>query len=99
MACSYKIIYVARGQTTQNFHDGAPPENYLCSSGARRKAAAVIRFFPSRKGWVVLDIREAVTVGINVPGRGPLITYKGQRRSKPFPNEDAAVMYAMALLT
>ena len=58
----------------------------------------MIRYFPSKKGWRVLDIRNATCVRMNIHGAA-IDGWRGQIRGKKYyPNEDAAVMVALHML-
>lgn len=94
-ATRYKIIGIAPGRTIEGWMDGAPSDARLCQWGKfyRREVQFVIRYFPSMNGWAVLDIRNALQVVLRAKG---ISIWKGQKRhSVYFPNEDAAVMWAM----
>lgn len=89
---AYKVIGVTAHRTEEIMHKGAPTEQWMVRWGKRRRVAAVIRFYPSRKGWRVLDIRNAIEIEFKGKGR----FWKGQGHStRYYPNEDAAVMAAM----
>lgn len=91
----YRVVAICRhGVFDQLYKRGAPPENWLCAFGKSKGAAFVARYFPSKKGWRLLDIRGAVAVTIN--GKQRVNVYRGQvRGTKYYPTEDAAVMVAM----
>jgi hypothetical protein len=55
--------------------------------------AFVIRYFPSRQGWRILDIRQAV--GRTVPGKRYAIWNGQVRGQKYYPTPDAAIMIAI----
>ncbi len=90
----YKVIGITSSkrivETTRN---GAPTESFMCEWGKGRRAEFVIRYFPSRKGWRILDLRTASSW--QMPGvRRP--AWRGQKRDPKFyPTEDAAVMVAL----
>jgi len=95
MAARYDLHFVKHGGVISGKTMGAPGDAYLCRRGKTAGAAFAIRYFPSKRGWLVLDIRAAVEVSMNVQGR-PITTYKGHKRlPKLYPNEDAAIMVAM----
>lgn len=93
----YKIIGLCGQRSVEGTRLAAPSENWLCEWGKARRCDFVIRYFPSRKGWRVLDIRNASSW--QMPGvRRPMWTGMicGKRY---FPTEDAAVMAALHGLT
>lgn len=98
----YLVIGVRTDGTvveSKNRFNTPPSEAFLCSWGVNRRCDAVIRYFPSLKGWRVLDIREARQVQPRSNGRGGSFTqWHGQKRCKVYPNEDAAVMACMVIL-
>lgn len=93
----YEVIGVARGGTVIEHKLGklgAPPENWLCAWGKAKGCAFVIRYFPSKKGWRVLDIRNAT--GRQAAGGRGFQMWQGQvRGTRYWPNKDAAIMYAI----
>lgn len=98
----YKVIAVLPGGgVIEKRKRGAPPENWMIDFGRARRAAFVIRYFPSKKGWRVLDIRKVLAVPVpGGAGGRPLTIYTGQGRgTRYYPNEDAAVMVAIHALS
>ena len=76
--------------------DGAPNEAWLIAWGKERYCAIVIRYFPSRKGWRLIDIRNAVQKSV---GYKSYPQWFGQvRGTRYYPTEDAAVMAAIHML-
>lgn len=75
----------------------APSEAVLARafrSGPNRYDLA-IRYYPSRKGWMIVDLRNAHTKQLQ-SGRQ---YWTGTRRSsKAYPNEAAAIMKAIYIL-
>lgn len=87
----YRIVGVASGYCREWTCTKAPSDALLCTYGRRTNVDFMIRYFPSKKGWVVLDIRKALPLGA-----GSHQWWSGQVRwEKVFPSEDAAVMVAM----
>lgn len=69
---------------------GSPTEGWMCQWGKDRSCDAVIRHFPGRKGYRLLDIREARQ--FQLPGR-QIKVWRGQVRGDRFyPSVDAAIM-------
>lgn len=79
--------------------DRAPKDGWLFSWARQQKhkCDVVIRYWPSKKGWVPLDIRRA-TVAAPAPGASGFSKLVGAVRGPVFPSEDAAIMYAIAAL-
>lgn len=76
----------------------APSESVLAAYGRGRTGRwdLAIRYYPSRKGWMIIDLRNAHKKPLMSGHRG---YWTGTRRSpKAYPNEDAAVMKAMYIL-
>ncbi len=95
-AATYKILIVKPGRVIERIHQGAPAESKLIKWGTSLKATAVIRYFPSRKGWRVLDVRNAQFFSSANQREGHWI---GQVRGKKYyETEDAAVMVALHML-
>lgn len=75
----------------------APSEALLARTfrGGPNKYDLAIRFYPSRKGWMIVDLRNAHKKQL-VSGRE---YWTGTRRSsKAYPNEAAAIMKAIYIL-
>jgi hypothetical protein len=69
---------------------GAPTEAWMIGWAKDRNCQAVVRYYPSRKGWRLLDVRNARK--IDAPGQRYAM-WKGQVRQPQFwPNVDAAIM-------
>lgn len=88
----YRIIgVVTPTRIIERERIGAPSQTWMCSWGTERMVRFVVRYYPSRKGWRVIDIRNArcarvgsnkVWVGVTSPG-------------KVYPTEASAVMFAI----
>lgn len=91
----YKIFGVRLSGVVEGTVRGAPPDSRLCAWGQPRGCGFVVRYMPSRKGWVILDIRNATSV----PVQGSITAWYGQHKLlRTYPNEDAAIMHAMTIL-
>lgn len=89
----YKIVGVAPNRVWEGRMTGSPSDYRLCAWGKQSNVQFVIRFFPTRKGWGVLDIRRAFPRAL---ASKKITIWRGhQRHDTYFPNEDAAVMWAM----
>ena len=95
MPARYELHFVRQGGVVSGHTLGAPNDAYLCRRGKTAHAAFAIRYFPSKKGWVVLDIRQAVEVSL-IAQNHPIKTFRGHvRLPKLYPTADAAIMVAM----
>lgn len=83
-------------QTERTFN-GAPSEAKLASvfRGGVEKYDLAIRYYPSRKGWVIIDLRNATIKELQ---SGRQYWTNTRRSSKTYPNESAAVMKAIYIL-
>ena len=91
-------IHASTGGVVEGHRRGSPSESFLCSWGKARGCAFVIRYWPSLKGWRILDIRKAVESRRGSPHNYSI--WNGQTRgTRLYPNEDAAVMHALAILS
>jgi len=70
----------------------APNDARLVNWGQRWACAVVIRYWPSKKGWIPLDIREVRLVR---PVHGDYFMVVGARRGPVLPTEEAATMFAI----
>jgi hypothetical protein len=96
-AADYEIIYLTAHGMIHKKHSGAPSEQWLISTGKRSRAQFVIRYFPSRKGWRILDVRNVSEHAFTGSRR---LTWSGQvRGDRYWPNKDAAIMYALHKLS
>ena len=88
---NYDVIFLG-GIPERRYHFmSAPTDAKLCDTGTRLKAQFAVRYFPSRKGWLVLDLRRAR----RVQTASHRNFWRGQERLQQVcPTEDAAVMLA-----
>lgn len=92
----YTVWFCVGHAVIEKVHRGAPTETWMIDRGRSHRAFAVIRYFPSRKGWRFLDIRNLSS--FQLPGSGRTI-YKGAVRGAHFyPTAEAAHMAALAML-
>lgn len=92
---TYKLIGVRGDHVVEGKTEGSPSEAKLCNWGRQRGRFFVIRYFPSRRGWRILDIRKAIAVTMRINGR-PVPVWRGQvRGTKYYATEEAAVMVAI----
>ena len=91
-AATYEIVFLGgpRGETSR-FRSGAPSDAMICELGARYKSEFATRYFPSRKGWIVFDLRKARKVRTS----GHRDFWTGCCRLRTVcPNKEAAIMLA-----
>lgn len=93
---SYRVVFVRRGGTQKFWHTAkAPKTEWMLERGKNNAALFAIRYWPSKKGWRVLDMRDAqsfiVPMALHTKWTGHRFV------EKIFPSEDAAVMYAITL--
>lgn len=95
-AAVYKIVAIGAGRTIERKRTGAPNDAWMVQWAMLKKMQFVTRYWPSRKGWMVIDCRKAIKVG----WRGNFTQIVGHSRmnDRVFPHENAAVMFAMSLL-
>lgn len=97
-SATYRVIGVcSSSKIVETKMRGAPDDSRLCAWGNRRHASFVIRYMPRKKGWRILDIRDAIRAG------GFATTGKfwvNHRHGKHiYPSVEAATMRAVMELT
>lgn len=94
----YEIAFVMPGgRVVEKKRQGCPAESWMIANGQARRAGFAIRYYPSRKGWRLLDIRGVTS--FEAPGARYRI-YKGQvRGARYWPTKDAAIMVAIQKLS
>lgn len=92
----YQIVFVRCGGVHRSARvSKAPRTEWMLERGKRYGALFVIRYWPSKKGWRVLDMRKAQSFQFGSTGH---TEWMGHRHLKTiFPSEDAAVMAAITL--
>lgn len=94
---TYHIVYVcARGRLMQTSFDRSPPDARVLERGKRSGALFAVRFWPSRKGWRICDMRRAQCFRAYT-GFDKWANYAWS--NKVYPSESAAVMVALANLS
>lgn len=96
----YKLIGISSGkwQYSKRGFDKAPQTHQMITWGRRVRAWFVVRYYPSRKGWMATDIREVFEREMLVHGR-KLKVWAGEKRGKRvYPTEDAAIMHLMTVM-
>lgn len=77
---------------------GAPSDTKVAAyfRGKTTPFDLAVRYYPSRKGWMIIDMRHAVLV-TTPTGDGPF--WRGlDRHPKVYPSEEAAIMKAIHML-
>lgn len=95
----YKVVGVGRSPegvvTRERNFSGAPTDNRLATwAQATEKCVKlefVTRYFPSKKGWLVLDLRH-VSAHLRLPMGRFALWGNISRYRRTLPTEDAAIM-------
>lgn len=95
----YKIVGLThQGKMECYYRTGAPPEQLLLIRAHERGWQFATRYYPSRKGWRVFDLRQAVKVNRKAYKSGrtwdEIVSVGKSRRF--LGSEDAAVMFMVA---
>ena len=67
----------------------APNNTQIGKFAAKNRCAFVMRYYPSRKGWMISDTRTMVEIRVN---GGRSMTYKFLRGHIVYPSREAAEM-------
>ena len=99
---TYCVTYIMPGGTLRHSRfDKAPTDAWVLRRGQYHpgcKALYAVRMWPSRRGWRIMDMREAVIVQPSNIVTNTYSVWKGYCWSeRVYPSEDAAVMHAMAM--
>ncbi len=95
-AAVYTVIGVRAHGVVEWKKRGAPSDGWMLARGMNHKCAFVGRYFPSKKGWVLIDIRKAQNFG----RPGHFVKWVGHVRLKTiYPTREAAEMVARHLIT
>lgn len=94
----YPVVYIdPNGRCWRTVFRGSPDTRYVLERGQDKRAHYAVRFWPSKRGYRVLDMRDAKNLMPDV--RATFSRWVGHRWSdRIYPNEDAAVMHCMAIL-
>lgn len=92
---TYRIIGVMPGgRVVEGRRTGAPQESWTLEWAKRKQAAMVIRYFPSRKGWRILDVRQAQSFAMG--GSRMAVKWTGHvRGQRYYPTPESAIMVAI----
>lgn len=96
----YKIIGIGLNRVVESrSYPKAPSDALVIGWAHRRKLDFAARYFPSRKGWMLFDLRKAQPIQ-KYGGAGRVFdVWVGQERlMRVYATEDGAVMHAMAIL-
>lgn len=93
---AYKVVLIRHAGSIKTWHANRAPDTVkMLEIGKRLGALFVIRYWPSRKGWRLLDARKAQCFQNQ---NMKYAQWTGHRYlSTIFPDEDSAVMAAIAL--
>jgi hypothetical protein len=99
----YTVIAIRGGtdepRQMERFFPKVPPDGVLAKWTRDRKGKfdLVVRYYPSKKGWRILDMR---TAQILIPFKGDRTPYWGtiKRSKKVYASEAAAIMTAIYML-
>ena len=96
----YQIIYVkSGGRLAIAQSEEALTTQQMANFALRRDATCAIRFWPSKKGWRVLDLRNAQALTKSFGQRNYDTVVGARFLPTIFPSEDSAVMAARHLVT
>jgi len=95
MMATYTITAIGPNRTFACKVAGAPNDSRIANFAEAKHCPLATRYFPSKKGWVLFDLRTAVKVNMGVRGRNVAVWKGIKRHPKLFTTEDAAVMWAM----
>lgn len=93
----YKLVGITRGGVVEytRKRPGAPTEGEMVEWGMRNQCAFVGRYYPTLKGWRVLDIRKAFKRQM---GGRPQQFWTGYGRGRrTYPTDASMVMHTIAL--
>lgn len=94
---TYKVLAIRKGgRVTTRAFKGKPSESAMFAWAKEHGCSFVSRYYPSRKGWRLIDLREAQN--FNVPGQKYSIWKGFVRGDRYYPTEDGAIMHAIAIL-
>lgn len=89
------MIAVAAGRTHLVSCTNAPTANHIGRLADTKNADFVVRYYPSKKAWMVTDARERRKFMLSGGRRVVWDAKSMPRLDRLFPHEDAAVMWAM----
>lgn len=92
-AASYRVIGVAANRIVETTMQGAPGPSRFCAWAKKLRLDLVVRYYPSKRGWMVSDVRKARKA--TLVAREIWLSRSIKRFDRVFPNEDSAVMWAM----
>lgn len=93
---TYKIIAIRPHGTFERKVKGAPSESSVIAWARNRSAPFVTRYYPSKRGWRLIDLRNVIEVPVYIGKGRQSMQYKGFiRGDKYYETEDQAVMVAM----
>lgn len=99
-AACYVVTYIASGgRIYKSRFRGSPKDSWVLEKGKRCAAHYAVRKWPSKKGWRLCDMRNAqcFTEYKGGPAHAKWTDYAWSERI--YPNEESAIMHALAILT
>lgn len=94
---AYRLVFVRAGGNVRVGHsDKAPADGVLVHRAKANAALFAVRYFPSRRGWRVIDVRNAMALPLQA-GQQRVQWINAIWLDQTFPSEDAAVMRATLL--
>ncbi len=93
----YRMIGVSPGRTVERPKATAPTPAQMATFADVNKVDFVVRYYPSKKAWMANDMRKRRKMNLR-SGRVVWDSRSVLRHDRKFPNEDAAVVWAMTQL-
>lgn len=90
----YELVGIVGSRTVHGSRSGAPSDGEMTVWGKVKRVDIVTRYYPTKKGWLLLDIRKAMQVG----SHNKRFWVGQQRGERVYPSMDAAIMHAIAIL-
>jgi len=90
----YRMVAIAQDKVFSRNVQNAPTPAQIATFADLRHAQFVTRFYPTKGGWLVTDVRKRRRQAF-FSGKTVWDVRSLHRFDKVFPSEDAAVMWAM----
>jgi hypothetical protein len=96
---TYKVLGIRAHGVFEIKKRGAPAESAIMKWAKDKGCQFVSRYYPSKRGWRLIDLRNAQAFEIPVPGQRRALKWTGHvRGTKYYETEDQAVMVAMHMI-
>lgn len=93
----YPVAFVCKGgRLARTRFKRSPRDAWVLERGKSHSAMYAIRFWPSKKGWRLCEMRNAQSFLIS--GKRYSKWHNFSWSDRVYPSEDAAVMHALAIL-